>query len=507
MSTPEIIPFIPESPAPLLREIAPAATFPISSLGPLQQAVEAAHDISQAPIAIAGQSALSVAALAVQPFADVQTLGGFAPLSLFCLTIAQSGERKSATDRILMSELKQYEIEADRDYRDAIERWRIASAFFKADHDRIMNGFRRRGGDREAAQADIEALGPEPSAPLAPNVTATEPTLEGLHRLYQTGQPSLGLFSDEGGQFLGGHAMNSENRLKTVAGLSSLWDGQAINRTRAGDGATTLYGRRLSAHLMIQPVAARPLLDDPMASGQGFLARFLITEPSSAIGKRFSRGGSAEAQEAQMAFGRHLQEILSTPKPTHPENPQQLEPRQLPLSASAEELLWRYYEVIEAEQIAGGDLEYVRPFASKSPEQAARIAGILTLWQDLDAREVSAQAIEWGITLAQYYLFEAKRLTEAVGVSRNTDRAEILRKWLLSGWPERAVSLDRNPDFVLPSDVVQHGPNSFRETQSAKRFLATLASSGWLVKLPAHTEVDRSPRKLAYRIIRFRDVV
>ena len=56
-----------------------------------------------------------------------------------------------------------------------------------------------------------------------------------------------------------------------------------INRARAGDGTVTHYGKRLAAHLMVQPVAAAKLLGDPIANGQGFLARFLITKPTSTI--------------------------------------------------------------------------------------------------------------------------------------------------------------------------------------------------------------------------------
>jgi hypothetical protein len=40
------------------------------------------------------------------------------------------------------------------------------------------------------------------------------------------GQPSLGLFSAEGGQFIGGHGMNEDNKLKTAAGLSCAWASQ-----------------------------------------------------------------------------------------------------------------------------------------------------------------------------------------------------------------------------------------------------------------------------------------
>ena len=93
-------------PEPLIREIAPAADYPIDALGPLAEAAQAVQDLSQAPIAIAAQSALSAASLAVQPFANVQTLGGFAPVSLYCLTIAKSGERKSYCDNLLLRGLR-----------------------------------------------------------------------------------------------------------------------------------------------------------------------------------------------------------------------------------------------------------------------------------------------------------------------------------------------------------------------------------------------------------------
>ena len=114
----------------------------------------------------------------------------------------------------------------------------------------------------------------------------TEPTFEGLTRLYATEQHALGLFSDEGGQFLGGFAMNGENRQKTLAALNDLWQGNPIRRTRAGEGALTLFGRRLALHLMVQPGVARTFMADPVAGDTGFLPRFLMCEPASTIGTR-----------------------------------------------------------------------------------------------------------------------------------------------------------------------------------------------------------------------------
>lgn len=116
---PDPIPFKTEGPQPLLRAIPSGEPYPLEALGPLRDAVEAVADISQAPAAIAAQSALSVASLAVQGFADVETLGGDAPCSLFCLTIAESGERKSTCDRLLMHGVREHEKATTTDHRAA----------------------------------------------------------------------------------------------------------------------------------------------------------------------------------------------------------------------------------------------------------------------------------------------------------------------------------------------------------------------------------------------------
>ncbi len=482
-----------EGPQPLMREIPPGEAYPVEALGPLRAVVEAVQDITQAPVAIAAQSALSVASLAVQGFADVETLGGDAPCSLFCLTIAESGERKSSCDRLLMKGLREHERAGAAEYKDAFAEYEVAREIWTGKRKRLMA--EAAGSDKlkaTGAEVDLRALGTEPRPPLYPRLTAQEPTFEGLLKLYQIGKPSLGLFSDEAGGFIGGHAMNSDNRLKTIAGLSQLWNGDTVDRMRSGDGASEYPGRRLAMHLMAQPVAARPLLADPQASGQGFLARFLITEPPSLIGTRLRRGHEAQSDAAIAAFTARLRRVLETPLPTG-DNPQELAPVRLPLSHAAKELLWRFYQAVETAQGAGQPMEQARAYASKAAEQAARIAGVLTLWGNIEAAEVSPEAMGWGVKLAQFYLSEAKRLAEAGLVSEETAKAETLRKWLLESCPY--------PE-VMVRDVVRMGPGKLRESKAARATFTVLEKSGWVVRLPEGAEVRGMSRKEAFRIVR-----
>lgn len=492
MNAPHAIQFTPEGPQPLVREIAPGAAYPVHALGPLRAAVEAVQGMTQAPMAIPAQSALSVASLAVQGFADVETLGGPRALSLYALTIARSGERKSACDAPFMAALREHEREQATAQRDAMQSWANAHALWKGERDRILLDAKKgKGEKRIAARADLEALGAEPSAPPSADRIVSEPTFEGLTKLFATGQPSLGLFSDEGGQFLGGHAMNTENRQKTLAALNDLWQGNPIRRTRAGDGHATLYGRRLAVHLMVQPTVARNFMADPMAVDTGFLPRFLMCEPPSAIGTRMQANGQRD-DSALAGFADRLRAILETPMPMDAET-RELQPRILGLAPNARELLAGFADAIEAAQAPGGDLAHITGTASKAAEQAARIAGVLTLWADLDAQAVNAETMADAITLAQFYLTEASRLASAATISAEIDRAETLRRWLLESWTEAEV---------LVRDVVRRGPNPLRESPKARAALGILARHGWLVPLDPGTVVRGAARAEAWAIVR-----
>ena len=492
MNAPQPIPYTPEEPQPLVRETPAGTGYPVEALGPLRDAVEAVQGMTQAPVAIPAASALTVASLAVQGFANVETLGGMRPLSIYALTIARSGERKSACDAPLMAPLRDHEKERAKAQREEMQSWTNAHALWKGERDHIlMEAKKGKGEKRTAAQADLEALGPEPEAPASADRTVTEPTFEGLTKLFAHGNPSLGLFSDEGGQFLGGHAMNSENRQKTLAAFNDLWQGNPIRRTRSGDGHSTLYGRRLAVHLMVQPTVALGFMADPLAADTGFLPRFLMCEPPSAIGTRM-QANTKRDDMAMADFSGRLRDILDTTPPIDLET-RELQPRILNLTPDARAQLSAFSDAIEAAQAPGGDLAHISGTASKTAEQAARIAGVLTLWRDLHAPDVQVSDMNDAITLAQYYLAEASRLSSAALVSAEIDKAEKLRRWLLTDWTE--------PD-VLVREVVRLGPSALRESPKARAALGILEKHGWLVALEAGTVVRGAARANAWRIVR-----
>ena len=187
----------------------------------------------------------SVAALwAVQAHADVELpFGQRRPLSLYLVTVAGSGDRKSSCDREAMWPIRKREEELAGIHVLQLELYMAKVAAFTK-----RRSAKSRPIGSSLYESRIEAimnLGPEPKPPLHPFLVAPDPTYEGLVKAWGTASPSLGIFSTDRRQFVGGHGMSQENRLRTAAGYSEVWDGQAIERIRSKDGVTLLAGRRL----------------------------------------------------------------------------------------------------------------------------------------------------------------------------------------------------------------------------------------------------------------------
>ena len=182
--------FKPEPPRPLMRELPPADRFPVEALGEiLAAAARAIHDKVQAPMAICAQSVLAAATLAVQAHADVELpTRQVRPSSCFFVTVAASGERKTACDTEALWPIRKHEarLRAEHELEAAHHQNELDS--WHAERKRILNKKTSAESKREALE---ELLGPPPSAPLTPMLTCPGPTYEGLCKLLAVGQPSV----------------------------------------------------------------------------------------------------------------------------------------------------------------------------------------------------------------------------------------------------------------------------------------------------------------------------
>ncbi len=452
-------------PEPLRRALPEPAPYPIDALGPiLEPAARALLDIVQAGDAVAGASLLAAVSLAVQPHADVHVDGRVSPLSLWHVTIAESGERKSAVDGWALQAHREAEREAGVGFRGDMVGHKVA----KRAHDLAVKRA-EKNKDVASIAAEIRRLGPAPDAPLLPYLLVSEPTTEALHKLLAAGRGSVGLFSDDAGEFIGGHAMSTEHKTKTAASLSRLWDKGEFDRIRVGDGASKHYGKRTALHLLLQPVIAETVLSDDLLTGQGFLARCLLAWPPTRAGTRQYVERDLSADPAMAAYWQRMSALLDRPPPLRAGTRNELEPRRLGLDAAAKALYVQLANGIECSMRPEGEMAPVRAWASKGSEQALRIAGVLTVFENPDAQTISAGTLQRAGEIAAYHLGEAARIVGTAAIPRTIRHAELVLDWCRA----------RGIETVSSRDLLRLGPNAIRTADAVSAAMATLEHHGW----------------------------
>jgi len=288
----------------------------------------------------------------------------------------------------------------------------------------------------------------------------TDPTAEGLYKLLAMAQPSVALFSDEGGLLIGGHALNGDNFLKTITRWSKMWDGAPFDRVRAGDGVGILYGRRMALHQLAQGDVMVKLLSDRLANGQGLLARCLVAWPASTIGTRMFAV---------------LSGLLETEPRTSEKNPQELDPLELPLSAEAGQLALQAGNQFETLMATGNDLSELRDRTAKAVENACRIAGVLAAIEGgMGTSEITADHLARALVLIQWYLAEAQALS-------NWLHARGMRKF-------------------RTRDVLNAGPAQLRNKARLMAAIEQLVEAGYITACPAGTEIDGVKARKAWEV-------
>ena len=118
---------LPQLPRPLIESNPVAQPYPVQALGGiLGPAVERMAEVIGVPQALAAQSVLAASALATQGHAGLQLDGRNYPLSLYLISVAASGDRKTAADRFALLPARQWEREQWQRYREQLARYRVA---------------------------------------------------------------------------------------------------------------------------------------------------------------------------------------------------------------------------------------------------------------------------------------------------------------------------------------------------------------------------------------------
>ncbi|MFN7309410.1 MAG: YfjI family protein, partial [bacterium] len=356
--------------------------YPVDALPALlRDAVLEAKAFVQAPAALVACSALSALSVAAQGLVNVRRdpqLAG--PVSLYLLSVAESGERKTTCDRIFGAALRDWERDRAQACTQELAEYETASASYEAKRACLLESIKRKRrdaqdtSDDDRALVELRATAPQPVS--VHRLLYADATPEALSHARATGWPSAAVMSAEAGAVFGAHGMGYATILRNLALINVLWDGGEIAVDRRSKPSFRLRDRRLTFGAMVQPEALRGFIEraGALPRGSGFIARFLIAWPDSMQGQRPYRP-APEVLPAVDAFNARVRALLDTPLAMDAQGG--LSPTMLDLSHAAHAAWVQAHDRIERQLGGGGDYAAIRDVAAKAAENIARLAALL----------------------------------------------------------------------------------------------------------------------------------
>jgi putative DNA primase/helicase len=160
-----------------------------------------------------------------------------------------------------------------------------------------------------------------------------------------------------------------------------------------------------------------------LARGTGFFARCLLAWPDSTQGERAFKQATGSFT-ALAAFTDRLKMILSRPVPNdHTKT-------MLHLSDAAQDVWIDYHDSIEVELREGGDLRDIRDIASKTADNAARIAALFHVFEGKTGA-IDAETMGSACTLAFWHLNESLRFFGQMSQPKNMRDAARVEEWAI----------------------------------------------------------------------------
>lgn len=417
-------------------------------------------------------SALGVLSSAAQASVDIALLfGGRQPVSLYTLVLANSGERKTATDQLVSHAVRQHDDQAVRAADDLRpEQWAdqaVHGARVRAIQTEIYRAV-SAGYDDEAELyrqklATLFAAGPHGRQSPRGSQVLSEATPAALLDALNGESQVVTMSSSDGAAIL------QRAGTEVITRLNLLWDGERVRYARKS-GNIDIRDGRLALSLMIQPALLQRIMrrKDGILRESGLLARMLVTNPPSHQGSRVfsvdSNGPDLSAFEDRVRYLLRLGD-------THVYYRQR---EVLTLTGDAGYQVQQFSNLVEAELTAFGQLADVPGAAAKAVANACRIAALLHVWQHgLGSLQVDAKTVRVACNLAGYFLTEFRRVFgERPLAELAQEYGQVLYLWLIR------QGASPGSFRVRRSILAQYGPNCVRHKEALDLALQELSMRG-----------------------------
>jgi hypothetical protein len=409
----------------------------------------------KSPDALVAMSFLATMSVACQGLIDVKLpIGQISPVSLNVLTKAESGERKTATDKIVGAPLyahdeatiNQYKLD-ELQYKSDQSFWRTVGSAIKG----MITTAIKAGENVDDLRAKLnqhmksEPIKPRSGRFIHHNVTesALMQILEGLGRSILVG-------SDEGDVVFKSGLMNQ-------AGMRNKgWDGaQLLVFDRVSTGSIIVRQPRVTVNIMVQEavLAVYQEKHGSVARGSGFWARYLVGNPTSTQGFRFITYID-ETWTYLPAFHNRVKELLK-------EYDAMME------SGEIKRLIIEFDSAASADWVAMvNDIECmiqpwqylndIHDFASKVMEIIGRVAALLHFFTKQQGK-ITLDTLNRAQTIVKWHMHEYKRLfsPQVTTSTMLEDMVAIEKHLYFNYWKVGLLDAGKN-------QVLRNGPNHLR---------------------------------------------
>jgi Protein of unknown function (DUF3987) len=371
--------------------------FPIDAVPPdLFVSTKEAFEKFKAPPELIFASQMSTLSTAAQSSHKVLRHNGIeTPVSLFFLSIAESGLRKTSIDRHFTAVLDNPDL------------------FYPSDNITSFN----------AKDEQTQKVAKSPRRKIKYSDSTPEALMKGLSQW-----PTAFLHSNEAGSLL--NSRTSGN----LSSWNALWDGQHLEVDRIDRDSFTLQDARLSLSLMVQPQTFNQFLKKrgKLSRDNGFLARCLHANVNADlyIGQRFEEYSINHTVGAtyQDGFNDRIIEIIKQGLTVKGD----LINKSITMKfdGKARVVLINFNNDIEELMQNGFPLVDIRDAASKAVDNMARLAALLHIYKG-EYGDIDESTVNRSIDIMRWYLNSFKCLYGQRVISQfYISDAQILKNWI-----------------------------------------------------------------------------
>ncbi|WP_276620611.1 YfjI family protein [Syntrophomonas wolfei] len=383
---------------------------------------------SQVPVDLPALLSLSVVAIAGGKSHMIQARPGWIePLNLYTMSILESGNRKTGTEKELLVPVYDFETKLieevtpiwqqakhELDYKKAAledlkkQYVKARNVGKKIDKDGKTTG-RTVTEIKEDMDFLIKEIADTPEVFL-PTILADDITMEKLVVLLSENNGSLGIFSAEGTLF--GIAAGRYTGMASFDELLKAHSGDPLRADRIGRARVNVPNPALTIGMCVQPIVVQELAKNPVFRLKGLQARFLYAIPDSPLGER-EANSTPIPENVKNAYYNAIRRLLSMAVNTKSK-------RVLCLSSDANELLAEFERWLEPQLAPDGKLRPIVDWAAKLAGALLRITGLLHLAEYYDEehipQKVSADTVARAIELQEFLISHARRVFDVMGM-------------------------------------------------------------------------------------------